>query len=91
MLENVNNGQSLNMDSLNQMAHRASLKVGSTNKTEDESVEALINKLNKKGAKVKILKDGEEETPNTDRHVKAQSTSSKKSNKAKKLSNKENT
>lgn len=77
MLESVNNGQPLNMDSLNQMAHRASLKVGTTNKAEDESIEALISKLNKKGAKVKILKDGDEETPNADRHVKAPSSSKK--------------
>ena len=62
MLQNVNNGVPI-IDSINSMKQRQSIKIGQTNKQEDESVEALIAKLNMKGAKVKILKDGEEETP----------------------------
>ena len=60
----MNSGGGIDMQSVQNWERSQSIKMnmpGKHGKNEDDSVEALIAKLNMKGTKVKIVKDGEEE------------------------------
>lgn len=82
MLQNVGNGKQMQdvstlktLKTYDNINMDLETSLGKNGDKDDDTIEVLIAKLNQKGTKVKVLKDGEEQqTPKTDKKKKASMT-----------------